>query len=300
MTPRCFSVQDDRSVFHRLVIAWRTSDDAATGQHAALKRATAPLPARLRPVQTTWTHAAGASRLVATLPEAGVEAWSEAVARTLHTRPDEVIRPVVVAVGPGEPEKFAAALARDLRGLEGTDHKIVSSLRQKRQEGAEHTTVIGPDPAATAGHAATFVALSALLAGPCRTLQDVLQGAGLPAAATLRRRLVNGTPAVAWTFAVPAGADGRGIYDVIDVVGDFARDVVAEPQPAIAFAGANLRRAWQSPSGLAETIATYEVMGWGGCIVHAPDTAVRDAAPNLRAAFVGLLEPLTEVLGAAA
>ena len=56
MTPRCFSVQDDRSVFHRLVIAWRTSDDAATGQHAALKRATAPLPARLRPVQTTWTQ----------------------------------------------------------------------------------------------------------------------------------------------------------------------------------------------------------------------------------------------------
>ena len=35
-------------------------------------------------------------------------------------------------------------------------------------------------------------------------------------------------------------------------------------------------------------------------VVHDPDAAVRDAAPNLRAAFVGLLEPLTEVLGAAA
>lgn len=300
MTPRCFSVPDDRSVFHRLAIAWRTSDDAAAGQRAALKRAAAPLPARLRPVQTTWTHAAGASRLVATLPEAGAEAWSEAVAGTLHTRPDEVTHPVVVAVGPGEPEKFGAALAWDLRGLEGTDHKVVSSLRQKRREGTEHTTVIGPDPAAKAGHAATFVALSALLAGPNRTLQDVLQEAGLPATATLSRRLLNGTPAVAWTFTVPAGAEGRGIYDIIDVVGDFSRNVVAEPEPAIAFAGANLRRAWQSPSGLAETIAKYEAMGWGGCIVHDPDTAVRDAAPNLRAAFVGLLEPLAEVLGAAA
>ena len=117
---------------------------------------------------------------------------------------------------------------------------------------------------------------------------------------TISRRLINGIPAVVWTFAVLAGAEGRGIYDVIDVVGDFARDVVAEPEPAIAFAGANLRRAWQSPGGLAKAIAEYEVMGWGGCLVHDPDAAVRDVAPNLRAGFAGLLEPLSEVLGVAA
>lgn len=300
MTPRHFFVPDDRSAFHSLAIAWRTNDDAAAGQRTALKGAAAPLPAHLRPVQTTWRHAAGASCLVATLPEAGAEAWSDAVARTLHARPDEVTHPVVVAVGPGEPGKFAEALVRGLCGLEGAGQKVVSSLRQKHREGIEHTTVTGPDPAAKVGHAATFVALSALLAGPHRTLQDVLQETGLPAAVTLGRRLVNGIPAVVWTFAVLAGAEGRGIYDVIDVVGDFARDVVAEPEPAIAFAGANLRRAWQSPGGLAKAIAEYEVMGWGGCLVHDPDAAIRDAAPNLRAAFAGLLEPLSEVLGVAA
>ena len=300
MTPRHFFVPDDRSAFHSLAIAWRTNDDAAAGQRTALKGAAAPLPAHLRPVQTTWRHAAGASCLVATLPEAGAEAWSDAVARTLHARPDEVTHPVVVAVGPGEPGKFAEALVRGLCGLEGAGQKVVSSLRQKHREGIEHTTVTGPDPAAKVGHAATFVALSALLAGPHRTLQDVLQETGLPAAVTLGRRLVNGIPAVVWTFAVLAGAEGRGIYDVIDVVGDFARDVVAEPEPAIVFAGANLRRAWQSPGGLAKAIAEYEVMGWGGCLVHDPDAAIRDAAPNLRAAFAGLLEPLSEVLGVAA
>lgn len=298
MTPRHFFVPDDRSAFHSLAIAWRTNDDAAAGQRTALKGAAAPLPAHLRPVQTIWRHAAGASCLVATLPEAGAEAWSEAVARTLRTRPDEVTHPVVVAVGPGEPGEFAAAPAWGPLDLEGADQKIVSSFQQKRQEGIEHTTVIGLDPAAKAGHAATFVALSALLAGPHRTLQDVLQEAGLPAAVTISRRLINGIPAVVWTFAIEA--EGRGIYDVIDVVGDFARDVVAEPEPAIAFAGANLRRAWQSPGGLAKAIAEYEVMGWGGCLVHDPDAAVRDVAPNLRAGFAGLLEPLSEVLGVAA
>lgn len=298
MTPRHFFVPDDRSAFHSLAIAWRTNDDAAAGQRTALKGAVAPLPARLRPVQTAWRHAAGASCLVATLPEEGAEAWSDVVTRMLHARPDEVAHPSVVVVGPGEPEKFAAVLVRGLYGLEEADQKVVSSFQQKCWEGIEHTTVTGSDPAAKAGHAATFVALSALLAGPHRTLQDVLQEAGIPANVTIRRRLINGVPAVVWMFAI--GAEGRGIYDVIDVVGDFARDVVAEPEPAIAFAGANLRRAWQSPGGLAKAIAEYEVMGWGGCLVHDPDAAIRDAAPNLRAAFAGLLEPLSEVLGVAA
>ncbi|MFV0374551.1 MAG: hypothetical protein ACK5KK_10720 [Microbacterium sp.] len=189
------------------------------------------------------------------------------------------------------------AIAAQLSPMDFMDKPAPTSMRQKRQQGYEQTVITGADPSVRTGHAATFVALCALMAGPGPNLPSELEASGNPTMVSINRTLEGGSPVIVWTVITPAEGSVLALQELAENAADVARAAIAEPTELIAFARANLNRPWSSPRGLAQAMAEYEVMGWGGQLIRDPDAALESVRPRLREAFARLLRPVTDVLG---
>lgn len=275
-----FAVVDDRSRFAAVSLGWRGAD-------AAVLRARVDVA---QPVSAHWTRSEGAHCLTALLPHAEAADWADrAIAAARQA--DPVLAIVGSARGVAEAERIAVRPARPSAALP-------SALEQKREQGFESTVVTGADPAAAVGHAATFLAICRLAAGPGTLIPATLRAAGDRAVVQLARALRRGRAGLTWQVVSPAGEGIPTLETVLGAAlgGSVARG--AEADAARAFARANLSRPWRSPEELARTLVEYEVMGWGGAIVRDPDASL-DAvdAAALDRAVAALLRPVADVVG---
>ena len=295
---RTVSVVDTRSVFTTIGIAWRTTRH--TDQHSpdsslrwAMEHGELS-PSAARPVQSVWTTGDGAESVVVSLPEEKVLEWVRHVQGVWLAFPvahpvvaiagsEHIVEQIHQAVGTGAPSAAPSAA-------------IPCAMRQTQQHGYTHTVLRGPDASHRAGDAATFVALSALKAGPALSLQTALHRSGNYSRIGIRRTLEAATPAIQWTVISDSNRSIETLETVASLADELAHTTSADPTEAIAFAHANLVRPWNAPTSLVQAMAHYEVMGWGGQLIANPDNAFDGVEDYLQDAFDGLLLPLTNVV----
>lgn len=299
---RPLTVLDRRSAFATIALAWRTRQQPQRNTsepqlRIALERAGRAQGIGGRPVQCTWSTNTGAASLIVTLPETGVQAWGDDILKELHSRPESFSMHTIAAVGSGLVGESAQALATKLPASDFEIESVLSSMKQTRQQGFEQTVITGADPSPHASHAATFTALCALMAGPDLSLQNALNQAGNPSTVSISRTLDRGSPTIVWTVISQAEQNLHTLQLILEIASDLARDAIARPTPLTSFAQANVNRPWIAPRNVAQAMAEYEVMGWGGHLIRDPDTALHNVESGLRQAFEGLLKPIADVLG---
>ncbi|PFG41448.1 hypothetical protein ATJ88_0087 [Isoptericola jiangsuensis] len=297
------AVVDDRAPVTALALAWPSDvaedrPDAATvdqARRAAISREVLEHGSDVV-VDVVWSPGTGADLVTFVLPHAA--AVDEAprlvdVVRSRLAHPD----PVVAVVGPADVVAGTAALTT--RRLRPPAPPVVSTMRQSRVQGFDQVCIIGADPAAEVGHAATLVSLCRAAAGPGSLVPQALSDAGVRASVQPVRCLRDGAPVITWHVVCRAGdsmltletlaatlLDPRLTAD--PAATDATREVVRE----------NLRRVRRSPQGLAGSLAEYSVMGWGAHLLADPDAALDDVEPaDLAQATAALVRPVADVLG---
>lgn len=298
-TRRYFGQVDRRSRFTTVSMGWRTASDGVPRLRDAVTRAGEQSGPAKQPVSVTWTPGDGAVVMTATLPEVAARSWIEDVMNTeqLGIFGD----PVLAVVG-------TASVLEDLEGRLSERKGAVSpppqqacrsTMKQTTAQGFEQTFIIGQDPAANVGFAATFLAICLIAGGPGTLLPDAIQKSGYQAILQAGRGLQGATATVTWQVIASRPNGSAVLETALSTVAGFS---VAEHLEAVEqareFARTNLNRAWQSPLELARSLAHYEVMGWGGELVRNPDTAVDHVAPAaIEQAVEGLVRPIKEILG---
>ncbi|MFW0772008.1 hypothetical protein ACLRGI_02425 [Paenarthrobacter nitroguajacolicus] len=300
-TRRYLAQVDRRSRFTTVSMGWRTTSEGVPRLRSAVSGARDHCGPAKQPVAVTWTPGDGALVMTATLPELAVQGWTEYVTNTEHTGIGEFGDPVLAVVGSaGVLEDLEGSLSE--RGGEGPPSPqpaFRSTMRQTTAQRIEQTLVIGQDPAGDVGFAATFLAICLVAGGPGTLLSDAIEKSGHQAILQAGRGLQDSTPTVNWHIVTTRPNGSAVLQTVLSTVAGYR---VAEHTEAVEqakeFARTNLNRAWQSPYELARSLATYEVMGWGGELVRNPDTAVDlvDSAA-IEKAVEGLVRPIKEVLG---
>lgn len=167
-TRRYFGQVDRRSRFTTVSMGWRTASDGVPRLRDAVTRAGGEQggPAK-QPVAVTWTPGDGAVVMTATLPEGAARSWIEDVVNTeqLGIFGDP---PVLAVVG-------TASVLEDLEGRlserkgevsPSPQQAFRSTMKQTTAQGFEQTFIIGQDPAANVGFAATFLAICLIAGGP--------------------------------------------------------------------------------------------------------------------------------------
>ncbi|NWL12995.1 hypothetical protein DM793_17150 [Paenarthrobacter nitroguajacolicus] len=298
-TRRYFGQVDRRSRFTTVSMGWRTASDGVPRLRDAVTRAGEQSGPAKQPVSVTWTPGDGAVVMTATLPEVAARSWIEDVMNTeqLGIFGD----PVLAVVG-------TASVLEDLEGRLSERKGAVSpppqqafrsTMKQTTAQGFEQTFIIGQDPAANVGFAATFLAICLIAGGPGTLLPDAIQKSGYQAILQAGRGLQGATATVTWQVIASRPNGSAVLETALSTVAGFS---VAEHLEAVEqareFARTNLNRAWQSPLELARSLAHYEVMGWGGELVRNPDTAVDHVAPAaIEQAVESLVRPIKEILG---
>ncbi|MGF4044783.1 hypothetical protein ACX800_13485 [Paenarthrobacter nitroguajacolicus] len=298
-TRRYFGQVDRRSRFTTVSMGWRTASDGVPRLRDAVTRAGEQGGPAKQPVAVTWTPGDGAVVMTATLPEGAARSWIEDVVNTeqLGIFGD----PVLAVVG-------TASVLEDLEGRlserkgevsPSPQQAFRSTMKQTTAQGFEQTFIIGQDPAANVGFAATFLAICLIAGGPGTLLPDAIQKSGYQAILQAGRGLEGSTATVTWQVIASRPNGSAVLETALSTVAGFS---VAEHLEAVEqareFARTNLNRAWQSPLELARSLAHYEVMGWGGELVRSPDTAVDHVAPAaIEQAVEGLVRPIKEILG---
>ncbi|WP_420179989.1 hypothetical protein [Paenarthrobacter sp. TA1.8] len=298
-TRRYFGQVDRRSRFTTVSMGWRTASDGVPRLRDAVTRAGEQGGPAKQPVAVTWTPGDGAMVMTATLPEGAARSWIEDVVNTeqLGIFGD----PVLAVVG-------TASVLEDLEGRlwerkgavsPSPQQAFRSTMKQTTAQGFEQTFIIGQDPAANVGFAATFLAICLIAGGPGTLLPDAIQKSGYQAILQASRGLQDSIPTVTWQVIASRPNGSAVLETALSTVAGFS---VAEHLEAVErakeFARTNLNRAWQSPLELARSLAHYEVMGWGGELVRSPDAAVDHVAPAaIEQAVEGLVRPIKEILG---
>lgn len=298
--PNPLTVYDDRSRFATFAVAWRPQQNAA--EQAAqlrveLEKMASNQSRTMPPLHSSFATGAGTECLISSLPTDGIAAWAQSVQQTMLAYRQSYSHPVVTAVGPAAAARAAAQLQAKLGRHDTSQAAPTSTMVQNRQQGFEQTLITGADPSPAVGHAATFVAISALLAGPEENLQTRLRSVGSQAVVSLSRGMAGRVPNILWTVVSPAEQSMQALEDVTAAAVYLARQTLADPDRVVTFAEANLRRSWLSPQELAQGMAEYEVRGWGGELVREPESAFDGIRRHLAAAFTGLLKPIADVLG---
>ena len=128
---------------------------------------------------------------------------------------------------------------------------------------------------------------------------DVFDHKDLPGMMQLSRRLHRGIPAITWQITGPRDSMLPIIFATFDAVADFQlSEQHAGYMTATRFARANLARVWRNPFELARSLTQYEVMGWGGHLIAAPDLALAHVEPQgVGRAIRGFMRPIADVTG---
>lgn len=307
-THRYLGVVDRRSRFTMVSMGWRTHPDNVQSLRHAVSVAGERCGPANSPVSMSWAPGDGAVVLTATLPEVAAGSWIHSVINAQYAGAGEFGAPVLAVVGSAN---VLEDLEGGLSGLEGgllglgrepgspARQALRSTLRQTTAQGFEQTFVMGQDPAADVGFAATFLAVCLIAGGPGTLLPDAIQRSGHQAFLQASRGLLDSSPIVTW-HVVTSGLNGSAVLEtVLSTVEDYR--VAEHPeavQQAKQFARTNLNRAWQSPVELAGSLARYEVMGWGGELIRNPDGALDQVDPHdIELAVEWLVRPIKETLG---
>ncbi|MFK0040282.1 hypothetical protein ACIQTW_10610 [Paenarthrobacter sp. NPDC090517] len=292
---------DRRSRFTTVSIGWRTASDGVPRLRDAVNRAGEHSGPAKQPVAMTWTPGDGAVVMTATLPEVAARSWIENVMNTEQLGVREFGDPVLAVVGSAN---FLEDLEGRLSERKGEvspfpQQAFRSTMKQTTAQGFEQTLIIGQDPAANVGFAATFLAICLIAGGPGTLLPDAIEKSGYQAILQAGRGLQGHTATVTWQVIASRPNGSAVLETALSTVAGFSVAEHAEAaEQAREFARTNLNRAWQSPLELARSLAHYEVMGWGGELVRNPDAAVDDVAPaDIEQAVEGLVRPIKEILG---
>ncbi len=300
-TRRYLGQVDRRSRFATVSMGWRASSEGVQRLRGAVSRAGEHRGPASQPLAMTWKPGDGAAVMTATLPEGAVRNWIEQVTTAEHSGIREFGDPVLAVVGSAD---VLEGLEDGLSEGEGAvpppaQPSFRSTMKQNTAQGFEQTLIIGQDPAADVGYAATFLAICLISGGPGTLLPDAIQKSGYQAILQAGRGLLDATPTVTWQVIASRPNGSAVLETALSTLSDYR---IAEHSDALElareFALTNLNRAWQSPRELARSLAHYEVMGWGGELIRNPDAALDQVTPAaVEKAVEGLVRPIKEILG---
>ncbi|MBT2584969.1 hypothetical protein [Arthrobacter sp. ISL-95] len=300
-TRRYLGQVDRRSRFSTVSMGWRTPSDGVQRLRGAVSRAGEHRGPANQPVAMTWMPADGAVVMTATLPEGAVRSWIEQVINAEHSGTKEFGDPVLAVVGSADVlDGLEDGLSEgEGEGLHPPQPSFRSTMKQTTAQGFEQTIVIGQDPAADVGFAATFLAICLISGGPGTLLPDAIQKTGYHAILQSGRGLRDATPTVTWQVIASRPNGSAVLETALSTVAEYrVAEHLEDVEQAREFARTNLNRAWQSPLDLARSLAHYEVMGWGGELVRDPDAALDHVTPAaVEKAMEGLVRPIREILG---
>ena len=300
------TVVDMRSRFTTMGLGWRTDPGRHTEAEqllrGAAKEATRQTP-DLTPVSVEWTTTDGAVCMTAVVPPRASRQWMEAIINEAGKIPaSHVDLPIAAAVGDPDNLQELDPLLKSLGpgALAPRNDKWPSRMRHSTIQGFEQTLVTGQDPAENAGGAATFLAICLLAGGPGTLMPEALQRDGHHASIQVMRSLQDRRAALTWQVIAQQGGGTLAALDTVLAAASSFRVSDNPGRIALArdFACGNLNRPWRSPIELARSLVHYEVMGWGGALVLAPEielAQVDDA--TLADAVDRMVSPLREVLG---
>ncbi len=246
-------------------------------------------------IHETWSHSLGVLTLTLTLvPPASAENVPNYLLELTH---DESPNALSIVAPPVVSDRLRAAddTALDEIVVFPALQPLRSNMQQRRIDGFEQVLIAGAAP--RGNHAASFLALCLLSAGPGTLLPDSIEAPGL-GSVNVTRTLTGHTPSLLWQV-VTQGSGFEVLQRTLEVIDVFAGDVPSQKfELAREFAQANLSRAWRNPIELSQNVVRYELMGWGGILIEQPREALSQAdSLDAGKSLIDFTVPIREVLG---